>query len=475
MTRKLALLGVLLIGTALAPSETPAQGKAQAAQGAAQGNFCGGFGGSGQPVIQPVIYSDLHFDRSNPGFDCQAWQAFIYLNWPALNLLGTAPGTPNPNAKFGGPGATVWETYRTVDQTFLPAGADPGQWNKALPPLALVPQALAARATSGELRVLSRTSKVSRPIIENETRAAIDPAILNSITQAGGGTLYDQQSVPVYYEIALNKDQYQYIQQNGLYNANSQLTFAQKSNIALPGGKTSYGDIGALELKAAWKVLTPAEAKSGRFHTAQAIIVGAPPPRQTVTVGLVGLHFFQMLGASNQGIWATFAQEDNAPVQGAIGKGPYTFYNPNCKPAPCPINQESATPVPTQVVQIFADDKQADPVNKNMKAMLQAYKAGPWQYYKLVNVQWPQHPIPLGSAPQNEPLPYNTPPNDTDPNTKTLMNAVLETFQQTSGTSCLACHQSASVSTSQTKPVSPAPQNASSYSFMFGYAQAPQQ
>ena len=237
----------------------------------------------------------------------------------------------------------------------------------------------------------------------------------------------------------------------------------------LPGGKTKYGDIGALELKAAWKVLTPAEAKSGRFHTAQAILVGSPPPLRPVTVGLVGLHFFQMLGASNQGIWATFAQEDNAPLQSAIGKRPYTFYNPNCQPAPCPINQESATPVPTQVVQIFPDDSEADPVNKNMKAMLQAYKAGPWQYYKLVNVQWPQDPVALGTAPQNQPLPLG------NPNTTTLMNAVLETFQQTSGTSCLACHQSASVSTSQTNPVKPPPQNASSYSFMFGYGQAPKQ
>lgn len=179
-----------------------------------------------------------------------------------------------------------------------------------------------------------------------------------------------------------------------------------------------------------------------------------------------------MLGASNQGIWATFAQEDNAPVQNAIGKGPYTFYNPNCKPAPCPINQESATPVPTQVVQIFPDDSAAVNVNKNMKTMLQQYNAGPWQHYKLVNVQWTQTPIALGTAPQNAPLPYITPPNNTDPNTTTLMNAVLETFQQSSGTSCLACHQYASISTSQSKPVTPAPQNASSYSFVFGYAQA---
>src|SRR5581483_861766 len=178
MTRVLAR-GAFLVGMMLAAS--PAL---------AQGNFCGGFGGSGHPDIAPVIYPQLHFDRSNPGFDCQAWQAFMYLHWPALNLIGTSRGTPNPKARFGAPGATVWETYKTTDQTFLPGGADPGQWNPALPPLAAaLPGALTARIASGQVRVLSRVSKVSRAIIANATRAGISPAVLNSITQAGGGTL----------------------------------------------------------------------------------------------------------------------------------------------------------------------------------------------------------------------------------------------------------------------------------------------
>jgi hypothetical protein len=78
-------------------------------------------------------------------------------------------------------------------------------------------------------------------------------------------------------------------------------------------------------------------------------------------------------------------------------------------------------------------------------------------------------PVPLATAPRNVPLPLG------GPNTDSLMNAVLETFQQFNGTSCLSCHQYGSISTSQVPPVKPAPQNASSYSFMFGYAQASQQ
>lgn len=438
------------------------------AQPAAPQHFCGGFGGSGTPVIQPVIYPQLQFDRSNPGFDCQAWQVFIYLNWPAAT---GQRGAPNPQARFGTPGTTVWETYRTLEQTFLPNAADPGPWNQAATLTAAVPQGLTATAGAGQLRVLGRTSKISRIAIANVARAGVSPAILKSIAQAGGGILWDQQLVPVYYEIAMNADLYNYIQQNGLYNADTQLTFATKTTIALPGGATQYGPTGAIEMKAAWKVLTPAEISSGRFHTAQAVIVGtsavAPTP---VTVGLVGMHIFQMLGASNQGIWATFAQIDNAPVQGTPGGGPYTFNNPNCQPAQCPPNQESETPVATQVVQVFPDDAAAVNVNANMQAMIKSYNAtAPWQYYKLVNVQWPLNPVALSSLPV--PAMINLPMGN--PNTATLMNAVLETFLQQSGTSCLICHQSATISPNQSVPANSAPQNASSYSFMFGYAQSP--
>ena len=111
---------------------------------------------------------------------------------------------------------------------------------------------------------------------------------------------------------------------------------------------------------------------------------------------------------------------------------------------------------------------QATSVNTKMKAMLAAYGAGPWQNYKLINVQWPQNPVLLSkvTVPAMVPLPSG------NLNTDTLTNPVLETFQQSQGTGCMACHIYASVSSAQT-PKPPAPQNASSYSFSFGYATMP--
>jgi hypothetical protein len=102
-----------------------------------------------------------------------------------------------------------------------------------------VPRALAARVGSGQIRVLSRISKASHVIVAKLARAGIDAAVLNNITQALGGTLYDQQSNPVYYEIALNKDQYQFVQQNGLFNANTQLSYAKGTDIVLPTARRS--------------------------------------------------------------------------------------------------------------------------------------------------------------------------------------------------------------------------------------------
>jgi hypothetical protein len=118
-------------------------------------------------------------------------------------------------------------------------------------------------------------------------------------------------------------------------------------------------------------------------------------------------------------------------------------------------------------VQVFKD--QADSVNVRMKAMLAAYGGGPWQNYKLINVQWPQNPVLLSSLPV--PAMVSLPSGNL--NTQTLTNPVLETFQQSQNTGCMACHVGATISGAQTPPLAQGPQNASSYSFSFSYATVP--
>jgi hypothetical protein len=420
---------------------------------APQVHVCGGLS-TETPVIKPIIYPSLHFDRSNPGFDCQMWQAFIYLNWPALTQPGQR-GQPNPNAKFGASGATVWETYKTVDQTFLPNAANPGPWNQG-PLMAVLAKGLAQQVSTGAVRNLTRESKVSRKVISSLLRArtAISPTILDSVQQASGGVLYDLNGRPVYYEVSLNEDQYNYTIQNGLYDATKQNTFGANNVIALPGG--------AIETKAAWKILTQTETGSGRFHTTKALVPGVLQP---VTVGLVGFHIFQTFEGVSQGAWATFYQVDNAPLLSEMfkSKGPFNFYKPPCWPPTCqiviPYNLPNANP--GQVVQIDADDPSATSVNNYVQSLLKSYSpTSPWQHYALHNVQWPLNPVDITKLPA--PQPPNLP--NGNPNTETMVNAVLETFVQTPNMGCLFCHVGAPTANGN---------YASSYSFTFSNAATP--
>ncbi len=316
---------------------------------------CGGINPT-SPKIAP-IFTTSGADRTNLGFECMMWQNFVYLNWPAQS---GRRGVPNQGARFGAPGPTVWETYKTADQTFLPNAQNPGPWEQGAL-LTTLAHGLGQQVANGSVRRLTSDSKVSRAVLANVARhSAVNPDILNEITQAAGGTLYDLVGVPVFYEVAMNRDQYEYVVQNSLYNATTQVSFAQNNVVVLPSGKTKYGNEGALEMKAAWKVLTAKEVSSGRFHAIKALIPGVTQP---VTVGLVGFHIF--LPDQGQGVWATFAQVDNAPVQGQPVKGPYNFYNPAC--TTCAIIVINSNPA--QVVQITPDDASAGGLNTYMQTI----------------------------------------------------------------------------------------------------------
>jgi hypothetical protein len=401
-----------------------------------------------KPVIEPVIYPNLVFGQADTGFDCQMWQAFIYLNWPAAQ---GQRGAPDASKKFGAAGPTVWETYKTVDQLFLPYGRDPGPWN-LLHLKEVLPPALAAQVARGEVRHLTMESKVSRQVLGVIAQQWGDKPVLREITQVGGGILYDQNGNPVYYEILVNEDTYNYVWRNGLYNAKIQLAFTQNNTILLPPGPSEYGQNGPIEMKVAWKILSPAEVASGRFHMSLALIPGSLQP---VQVGLVGMHVFQVIKGFDQGAWATFLQVDSAPML------PFSFSNPACPS--CSANNKATNP--TQVVQIFPDDSQAVSVNDYVTNLIQQYNQqngvrSPWQYYKLVNVQWPVAAVDVMRLPK----PVLAPLPDGKPNTQTLMNPVIETFLQQQGTNCLGCHVYGTIA---------AGKNASSYSFLFGHAQGP--
>jgi hypothetical protein len=420
------------------------------------------------PQLKPIFRS-VTTGPFESEFDCLAWQDFIYLMWPAQ---ANQRGVPDPNRKLGASGPTVWESYRTADTVFLPGGRDPGPWQQPQLIATLQPT-LAQQVASGAIRHLTVTSKVSRPVLATilKNAAVFSPSVLDSIAEAGGGTLYDLNGNPVYYEVAMDEIQYDYIRQHQLYNAYQQVNYARTNVIALPAG-TKDAQLGAVEIKAAWKVLSDAERRSGHFQAIQALL---PDSKIPVTVGLVGFHIFIVNGT--QGAWATFAQTDNVPVGQPASGVSYNFFNPNCKmpgtSIPCPRNIKDANP--GQVVQITPDAVFATALNTYMHRVLQQDNAkSPWQYYNLIDVQWPRNPKGIAdlTAPAQPPLPDGTPnvPPVPPPGKvqDDMVNPVLETFLQKPGMSCLGCHQYATTATVAINQTS----SATGYSFMFGRASA---
>src|SRR5258708_5743763 len=247
---------------------------------------CGELDDNHLPEIAPKFRSDVDLSQNN--LVCFAWQDFIYMMWPAIGTP-TQRGGPNPNAKFGAPGPTVWETFKTADMTCLPGGRNPGTWN-LLGAMPTLPGALARQVDGGAVRHLIQTSKVSRDVLANLLGdSSIPPDILDEITQAGGGTLYDLNGYPVYYEVSMNETQCNYIWPKQLYDAAKQQAYAKDNVIILPGGNDDPKNPkqAGVEIKAAWKVMSDTEKRSGRFHMVQALLDASKPP---VTVGLVGFH-----------------------------------------------------------------------------------------------------------------------------------------------------------------------------------------
>lgn len=383
---------------------------------------------------------------TNQGADCAMWQTFFYLNWPAKK---GQRGVPDTSATFGAPGTTVWETFKTEDQVFLPNGAKPGPWNLGAAPAGL-PRAVSAQVGNGRFRLLNRTSKVSAHVarLQATKPSANAPVPLDEIKQADGNVLYDQQKLPVYYDVAMNKVQFDYITGKGLYNADKQVAYANKKNIVLP--------YGAIEVKAAWKVLTPVESTSGRFHTATGFIPSGGSG-QTTTIGLVGLHVFAAGGTQTAGLWTTFYQVDNAPLASAPPTtGTFSFYQVGSSTPPNTTGTN-----PTQVMQVFADDSLSARVSAQARQIIiQGNPNSPWQYYAMIDTQWSTTVLNLTT-----PVPSSVPLNAGSVTTATLINPVLETFMQTPNNSCLGCH--AYATTAQPKSTV-----GTGFSFMFGNAKS---
>lgn len=358
-------------------------------------------------------------------FDELSWQSFIALNWPE-----TSAGQPAARLTDGG--SALWESYIESYEVFKPDGAAPdayGTPRTTLPPI-----------SSGDL------PDTGSDVLANQGHRVLynlsstdGLTVLDEVNQAFSSPLWDQQGNVVHYEVLLNRPEYDYINGNELYNLQGQVAFfAAHGALEFPSGHFGTGDVGAVELKLAWRILTDADIPARYIVRPAFIIANDPPQWVEVNVGLVGMHIAHKTASSPQWIWSTFEHVDNLNVNDFEAFGPNaadhpkvpSFYDPDCEY--CPVN---VVPKPdesgvqrTQVSRAVEIPDATQAYNAQMQALL-ATVGSRLQYYELINTQWPTDPgappAPIDSFPENI-----TNKSGGKPTPVYLINSIMETYFQ---------------------------------------------
>ncbi len=370
-------------------------------------------------------------------FDQYSWQMFVALNWPAQD---GQRGTPNCNKQPGDAGYTVWQTYKTVSEIFLPGAANPGPWNSPL--------------TARSLGIIN-------------IAALKNSSLVNSIDQAVGGWLIDQAGNPTYYDISANQASYNYIVGNRFYNAN---VVSKANNISFPNG--------VIEIKSSWRILTPKDNASHYLtQIARVATFNNQGQRTGVTeayLGLVGLHIITKVNGYPQWIWSTFEQIENVPpkakvngqwVDQPVSGTAYSYYNPLAPAAtlnqsPCNWQTQGTqlvcVPKPGTTFQTPNPLNRVTPIADATRWVNANYQANPGlqrsvlKYYQLITTQRPLMP--------------NNPSNPLGQPTPALSaNVTMESYIQPNS-SCMNCHSMATPVKSPFK---------SDFSYLFKFANPP--
>lgn len=405
----------------------------------------------------PSLSSQIPFDATftepatlpslQANFDELSWQTFIALNWPALDN-----GKPDTGVTIGQQdAATVWESWKESYQIFRAKGQTPLPWDAP----ATLPEACKSLKPG---RLLQQMGKV--------------PDVLDEFIQPfESGPLVDQNGVYTRNEIVVNQSMFDGIVDNGLYSIEGQQKFfaANANNtVAFSCGSPQANQVGAVMVKASWKVLGPNENR-GSFHTVDALVYtpgNSDPGKGPIvkdacvaeSVGLVGLHIVHKTASAPQWVWSTFEHVNNVPEKTTPpGErvGPYLFYNAASKseinqPPPRPWNP-AVMATPSQIVREVPLTEATRQLNLTYQKLLRtANPQSVWANYQLISTQWPTDAPPGCKISAANPLGSPAP--------SFLANATLETYIQgtvpQASSSCMACHGNAATHVTESQRTS---------------------
>jgi len=388
------------------------------------------------PKVTNLVFPDVQHDIQNVEQDFQgpidnlAWNTFIALNWPA-SIRPDQRGVPDRNNYIGGfsaggfnptvlpAGPTVWETFKPTNDVFLTPYAVPDTSFNSPP---VVPSAC------GSGKFLARRSKISD--IVDETQQAFSDA-----------PLIDQNGNYVWYEVLYNEEAFDYVIDNKFYNANNQ----KGKVIDFPAGDNETTVSGAIRVKAAWKIFdwTTEAFKKEYFYLSKGYVYDVDNNTcDTATLALVGLHLTHKTKSRPEWVWATFEHMYNCPDSigwPALPAGwkKYSFNDPS-KGGPYNVKPKKGDKTPVQVLRVtpipgaegLVNTRE---INETYQNVLRGFNdKSVWQYYMLVDAQWPSAP--------NDKKTFG------GPTPTFLANTVIETYfqgpTQAGGPphSCMGCH-----------------------------------
>lgn len=370
---------------------------------------------------------------------------FSAYSWTASSWPVSSTREPDFTVKLGDrkDNATVWETWKTSTDVFLPDGGAPPN---ATSQRRLLPRSCRAIDVKAARAKFAGWEKVP---------AELPPRYLpNYRINEMRDYVVARDGQPLRVEIVMNPPAFDYIYEHRLYNEDGQRAFLDGGGkIEFPMGQFAKDTRGAHFVKAAWKILGPGDDLD-EYHKSWAYVDTWFENGEKVEdcrlaiVGLVGLHLTSKLDQAPTWSWATFEHAKNAPLKSEVAgakEGQYLFFNPGCAPPRCAdinTNPQLFPPGGTHpqlsnlvMEQTYGEGEQHNTPNDVgstvwVNAQLEKLLAkSVFRNYKLKGTQWFDQPIVgEGSA---------TP--------KVLANTLLEAYFQNNST-CLGCHRSAGLS-----------------------------